>query len=67
MTARAGQAVEPAVDPTTEPIDPDYPVTPVPQHARKSFASLAVVLLGFTVFSPAPSWGRHSGSASCSS
>src|SRR5690606_2950595 len=33
-------------------IDPDYPVTPVPVHARKSFFSLAVVLLGFTVFTP---------------
>ena len=38
--------------PTTEVIDPDYPVTPVPRHARKSFISLAVVLLGFTVFTP---------------
>jgi cytosine permease len=35
-----------------EPVDPDYPVTPVPLHARKSFLSLAVVLLGFTVFTP---------------
>ncbi|MGH1563437.1 cytosine permease [Mumia sp. DW29H23] len=37
---------------TDDPIDPDYPVTPVPAHARKSFFSLAVVLLGFTVFTP---------------
>ena len=35
-----------------EVIDPDYPVTPVPRHARKSFVSLAIVLLGFTVFTP---------------
>jgi cytosine permease len=35
-----------------EIIDPDYPVTPVPAHARKSFFSVAVVLLGFTVFTP---------------
>ena len=35
-----------------EPVDPDYPVTPVPEHARKSFVSLAVVLLGFTIFTP---------------
>ena len=33
-------------------VDRDYPVTPVPRHARKSFFSLAVVLLGFTVFTP---------------
>ncbi|SHF71839.1 cytosine permease [Geodermatophilus nigrescens] len=33
-------------------VDPDYPVTPVPAHARKSFFSVAVVLLGFTVFTP---------------
>jgi cytosine permease len=38
--------------PTTEVVDPDYPVTPVPAHARKSFFSIAVVLLGFTVFTP---------------
>jgi cytosine permease len=35
-----------------EVVDPDYPVTPVPEHARKSFFSVAVVLLGFTVFTP---------------
>ena len=39
-------------DVAEQPIDPDYPVTPVPAHARKSFFSLAVVLLGFTVFTP---------------
>ena len=33
-------------------VDPDYPVTPVPASARKSFFSVAVVLLGFTVFTP---------------
>ena len=33
-------------------IDKDYPVTPVPFHARKSFFSLMVVLLGFTIFTP---------------
>lgn len=33
-------------------VDADYPVTPVPKHARKGFFSLAVVLLGFTVFTP---------------
>lgn len=35
-----------------QPVDPDYPVTPVPAHARKSFFSLTVVLLGFTIFTP---------------
>ncbi len=34
------------------PVDPDYPVTPVPRHARKGFFSLMVVLLGFTIFTP---------------
>ncbi|WP_053351232.1 cytosine permease [Leucobacter musarum] len=33
-------------------IDRDYPVTPVPLHARKGFFSLVVVLLGFTIFTP---------------
>ncbi len=41
-----------ATGPTAEVVDPDYPVTPVPAHARKSFFSVAVVLLGFTVFTP---------------
>ena len=33
-------------------VDPDYPVDPVPGHARKSLFSLAVVLVGFTLFTP---------------
>jgi cytosine permease len=44
-------------------VDPDYPVTPVPPHARKSFFSLAVVLLGFTVFTPTMLAGAELGSA----
>lgn len=44
-------------------IDPDYPVTPVPLHARKSFFSLAVVLLGFTVFTPTMLAGASLGTA----
>lgn len=44
-------------------VDPDYPVTPVPRHARKSFFSLAVVLLGFTVFTPTMLAGAEPGSA----
>ena len=49
--------------PTAEVIDPDYPVTPVPRHARKSFISLAVVLLGFTVFTPTMLAGAQLGAA----
>lgn len=49
---------------TTAPVvDPDYPVTPVPLHARKSFFSLAVVLLGFTVFTPTMLAGAELGNA----
>ncbi len=49
---------------TQEPVvDADYPVTPVPGHARKSFFSLAVVLLGFTVFTPTMLAGAELGSA----
>lgn len=44
-------------------IDPDYPVTPVPRHARKSFFSLAVVLLGFTIFTPTMLAGASLGPA----
>ncbi|MDN5897030.1 MAG: hypothetical protein L0H93_23785, partial [Nocardioides sp.] len=44
-------------------IDPDYPVTPVPGHARKSFFSLAVVLLGFTIFTPTMLAGAELGRA----
>ncbi|MGI8576156.1 MAG: cytosine permease [Egibacteraceae bacterium] len=51
--------------PRAEHVDPDYPLTIVPSHARKSFLSLSVVLLGFTFFTPtmlagagiAPSFG----------
>src|SRR5690606_6680937 len=36
----------------TTDIDPDYPTTPVPSHASKSAFSLAIVLTGFTLFTP---------------
>ena len=49
MSAREHPA-PPVAD--AEVVDADYPVTPVPAHARKSFFSIAVVLLGFTVFTP---------------
>ncbi|UYM04000.1 cytosine permease [Solicola gregarius] len=50
-------------DETAEPIDPDYPVTSVPPGARKSFFSLAVVLLGFTIFTPTMLAGAELGTA----
>ncbi|MBP3089407.1 cytosine permease [Corynebacterium sp. sy017] len=43
--------------------DPDYPVTPVPVQARKTFFSLVVVLLGFTVFTPTMISGAELGVA----
>lgn len=46
-----------------DPVDPDYPVTPVPLSARKSFLSLAVVLLGFTIFTPTMLAGAQLGPA----
>ncbi|MFD9668197.1 cytosine permease [Rhodococcus sp. NPDC059968] len=45
------------------PVDPDYPVTPVPRSARKSFVSLSVVLLGFTIFTPTMLAGAALGTA----
>jgi cytosine permease len=44
-------------------VDPDYPVEPVPRRARKSFFSIAVVLLGFTVFTPTMLAGAQIGPA----
>ncbi|QIM19851.1 cytosine permease [Leucobacter coleopterorum] len=54
-----------AADPESpsEVIDSDYPVTPVPQHARKGAFSLMVVLLGFTVFTPTMLAGSALGEA----
>lgn len=43
-------------------VDPDYPVDPVPPHARKSTLSLAVVLVGFTLFTPTMLAGAQVGS-----
>lgn len=60
-TERAG-VVEEIADPP-EPVDKDYPTTPVPRHARRSFLSLAVVLLGFTVFTPTMLAGASIGPA----
>jgi cytosine permease len=63
VTTSTGDALEPDAGATAEPIDPDYPVTPVPPHARKSFTSLAVVLLGFTIFTPTMLAGAQLGPA----
>lgn len=54
---------EPAGPADAAVVDPDYPVTPVPAHARKSFLSLAVVLLGFTIFTPTMLAGAQLGPA----
>ncbi len=43
-------------------VDPDYPVDPVPRKARKSAFSLAVVLVGFTMFTPTMLAGAQIGS-----
>lgn len=51
MTAGDGSAGDTATQ-AAKVVDHDYPVTPVPAHARKSFFSLAVVLVGFTIFTP---------------
>lgn len=50
---------------TTEPqpVDPDYPLHPVPTHARRGLASLMVVLLGFTFFTPTMFAGAEIGAA----
>jgi cytosine permease len=44
-------------------VDPDYPIDPVPPHARRSLFSLAVVLLGFTFFTPTMLAGAQIGAA----
>lgn len=36
----------------TEPVDPDYPVTPVPASARRGVVSISVVLIRSTVVAP---------------
>ncbi|MQA35205.1 cytosine permease [Modestobacter roseus] len=44
-------------------VDPDYPIDPVPTAARKSLFSLAIVLLGFTFFTPTMLAGAQVGTA----
>ncbi|NED98265.1 cytosine permease [Phytoactinopolyspora alkaliphila] len=45
------------------PVDPDYPLDPVPGHARKSLFSVSIVLLGFTFFTPTMLAGAQVGAA----
>lgn len=61
MTGQADST--PREEATRTVVDPDYPMTPVPDHARKSFWSLVVVLLGFTVFTPTMLAGASMGVA----
>jgi cytosine permease len=44
-------------------VDPDYPIDPVPTSARRSLFSLAIVLLGFTFFTPTMLAGAQVGAA----
>ena len=44
-------------------VDPDYPIDPVPPHARKGLFSLSIVLLGFTFFTPTMIVGAQVGAA----
>ncbi|SFT43871.1 cytosine permease [Geodermatophilus amargosae] len=46
-----------------EVVDPDYPIDPVPASARRSLFSLAIVLLGFTFFTPTMLAGAQIGEA----
>jgi cytosine permease len=46
-----------------EVVDPDYPIDPVPPAARRSLFSLAIVLLGFTFFTPTMLAGAQIGEA----
>ena len=48
---------------TAGEVDPDYPIDPVPRSARRSLFSLAVVLLGFTFFTPTMLAGARVGEA----
>ncbi|MEA4971317.1 MAG: cytosine permease [Candidatus Pelethousia sp.] len=50
-------SAEPAVK--EKPVDQDYPLTHVPTSARRSFFSIAAVLLGITFFSPTMNVGAQ--------
>jgi cytosine permease len=55
--------VRPGPTPPAGEVDPDYPIDPVPPAARKSLFSLAIVLLGFTFFTPTMLAGAQVGAA----
>ncbi|WP_241152900.1 cytosine permease [Neoactinobaculum massilliense] len=46
-----------------EPLDRDFPLTPVPRDYRKSCFSIVVVLVGFTIFAPTLMAGAAVGAA----
>ncbi len=46
-----------------ETVDPDYPLDPVPPHARRGLLPLSLVLLGFTFFTPTMLVGAQVGAA----
>lgn len=46
-------------------VDQDYPIDHVPQSARRSFFSIAAVLLGITFFAPTMSTGAQIATAFC--
>lgn len=48
---------------SAEVVDHDYPLTPVPRSARRSMLSMAVVLIGFTIFAPTLMAGASVGAA----
>lgn len=56
----ASEQIVPAPDQT---VDPDYPLTEVPQSARRGLVSLLVVLVGFTFFTPTMLAGAQIGVA----
>ncbi|MGO2585753.1 MAG: cytosine permease, partial [Brachybacterium tyrofermentans] len=53
----------PDVDAADAPVDPDYPLTPVPRSARRGVLSISVVLIGFTIFAPTLMAGASIGAA----
>lgn len=53
------QAPAAAVETSEKPVDQDYPLTHVPASARRSFFSVAAVLLGITFFSPTMNTGAQ--------
>ncbi|MYM18542.1 cytosine permease [Brevibacterium sp. 5221] len=61
--APAAAGAAPAEERAAEPVDRDYPLTPVPRSARRSAFSITVVLVGFTIFAPTLMAGASVGAA----